>query len=105
MSTENLKIFILMPAAWIMYACRMPWKDLVKRMTEADQVSISGPGTDLRFSIKGIKAIGCSGTHNIPDGEVFSAPSKTVCRAMSPTMLTPFIREPLFRDKIIFSGR
>ncbi len=49
---------------------------LVKRMTEADQVHIAGPGTDLRFSLKGIKAIGCSGTHNIPDGEVFSCPVK-----------------------------
>jgi aminopeptidase len=45
-------------------------------MTEADQVEITGPGTDLRFSMKGIKAIGCGGTHNIPDGEVFSCPVK-----------------------------
>jgi aminopeptidase len=49
---------------------------LITRMTEADQVQITGPGTDLRFSIKGIKAIGCGGTHNIPDGEVFSCPVK-----------------------------
>ena len=47
---------------------------LVERMRNADQVSISGPGTDLNFSIKGIDAVGCSGTHNIPDGEVFSCP-------------------------------
>jgi aminopeptidase len=49
---------------------------LITRMTEADQVQITGPGTDLRFSMKGIKAIGCGGTHNIPDGEVFSCPVK-----------------------------
>ena len=44
------------------------------RMTEADQV-ISGPARPS-FSIKGIKAIGCSGTHNITTGS-FPALSKT----------------------------
>lgn len=47
---------------------------LIKRMSETDAVHIKGPGTDLRFSIKGIPVIGCAGTHNIPDGEVFTAP-------------------------------
>lgn len=47
---------------------------LQKLMEATDQVHITGPGTDLRFSIKGIPAIGCAGTHNIPDGEVFTAP-------------------------------
>lgn len=49
---------------------------LVKRMQDTDLVTITGPGTDLKFSIKGISAIGCGGTHNIPDGEVFSCPVK-----------------------------
>lgn len=43
-------------------------------MEAADQVRITGPDTDLRFSIKDIPVIGCSGSHNIPDGEVFTAP-------------------------------
>ncbi|MFH0982224.1 MAG: aminopeptidase [Planctomycetota bacterium] len=47
---------------------------LKKRMEAADQVKIVGPGTDLRFSIKGIPAIPCDGKLNIPDGEVFTAP-------------------------------
>lgn len=47
---------------------------LQKRMAAAEQVHITGPGTDLRFSTKGINAIACGGTHNIPDGEVFSCP-------------------------------
>lgn len=47
---------------------------LVKRMEAADQVHITGNGTDLRFSIKGMPAIKCDGKLNIPDGEVFSAP-------------------------------
>ncbi len=43
-------------------------------MNRTDEVRIKGPKTDLQFSIKGIGAIVCGGTHNIPDGEVFSCP-------------------------------
>lgn len=49
---------------------------LAKRMKDADQVKIVGPGTELAFSIKGIDAIPCDGKLNIPDGEVFTAPVK-----------------------------
>jgi aminopeptidase len=47
---------------------------LKSQMEKTDQVQIIGPGTDLRFSIKGIPAIICGGRHNIPDGEVFTCP-------------------------------
>ena len=43
-------------------------------MEETDEVHIVGPGTDLRFSIKGIPVIPCAGKNNIPDGECFTAP-------------------------------
>ncbi|MBO9608746.1 MAG: aminopeptidase [Paenibacillaceae bacterium] len=43
-------------------------------MDRTDRVHIVGPGTDLRFSIKGIGAIKCDGVMNIPDGEVYTAP-------------------------------
>lgn len=49
-------------------------KPLTKRMEQADQVKIVGPGTELSFSVKGIAAIPCDGKLNIPDGEVFTAP-------------------------------
>ena len=49
-------------------------KALVALMKRTDQVHINGPGTDLRFSIKGIGAVPCVGERNIPDGEVFSCP-------------------------------
>lgn len=49
---------------------------LQARMVAAGQVHLTGPGTDLRFSIKGIGAVKCDGSHNIPDGEVYSAPVK-----------------------------
>ncbi len=48
---------------------------LVARMLKADRVHIVGPGpTDLRFSIKNVGVVPCSGEMNIPDGECFSAP-------------------------------
>jgi aminopeptidase len=49
-------------------------KALKALMEKTDVVEIKGPGTDLRFSIKGIPAIVCGGDRNIPDGEVFSCP-------------------------------
>jgi len=49
---------------------------LEKRMKKTNQVHLKAPGTDLRFSIKGIGAVMCEGLRNIPDGEVFSCPVK-----------------------------
>jgi aminopeptidase len=49
---------------------------LQKRMNRADKVHLKSPGTDLRFSIKGIGALLAEGKRNIPDGEVFSCPVK-----------------------------
>ena len=51
-------------------------KNLENLMARTDKVHIVGPGTDLNFSIKGMGAIRCSGTANIPDGEVYTAPIK-----------------------------
>lgn len=45
-------------------------------MDRTDQVHLKGPGTDLKFSIKGIPVVKCDGHINIPDGEVFTAPVK-----------------------------
>jgi len=49
---------------------------LVKLIERTDKVRITGPGTDLTFSVKGMPAIKCEGRRNIPDGEVFTAPLK-----------------------------
>jgi aminopeptidase len=47
---------------------------LIELMEKTDKVRIVGPGTNLTFSIKGIPAVKCSGSMNIPDGEVYTAP-------------------------------
>lgn len=49
---------------------------LVDLMNRTDKVHITGPDTDLTFSIKGIDAVKCAGQCNIPDGEVYTAPVK-----------------------------
>ena len=51
-------------------------KPLETLMNKTDQVHITGPGTDLRFSIKGIGSQPCIGDRNIPDGECYSCPVK-----------------------------
>ncbi len=52
-------------------------KPLKELMEKTDKVRIVGPDTNLTFSIKGMPAIPCCGTANIPDGELYTAPIKT----------------------------
>jgi aminopeptidase len=46
----------------------------VEHFKKTDRVRIVGPGTDLKFSIKGINAQKCDGHMNIPDLEIYTAP-------------------------------
>ncbi|MBE2203629.1 MAG: aminopeptidase [Chthoniobacterales bacterium] len=60
------------------YSRMAPGMEALKAlMDKTDRVHLKGPGTDLRFSIKGIGSVTCGGDRNIPDGEVFSCPVKT----------------------------
>ncbi len=54
-----------------MQAAQQPLK---ARMDKAERVRLTGVGTNLEFSLKGLNAIICAGERNIPDGECFSAP-------------------------------
>lgn len=51
-------------------------KPLKELMDRTDRVRILARDTDLQFSIKDIQSIPCCGTHNVPDGECFTAPVK-----------------------------
>ncbi len=53
---------------------RRAMEPLKELMEKTDEVHILGPGTDIRFSIKGLPAVCCAGDKNLPDGELFSAP-------------------------------
>jgi len=76
MSTEAFEDFYF-NVCTLDYRSLQPGMKALKRLMEkTDRVEIKGPGTDLRFSIKGIPAVICGGDRNIPDGEVFSCPVK-----------------------------
>ena len=76
MSTEAFENFYF-DVCTLDYARMKPgMKALADLMKRTDRVHLKGPGTDLRFSIKGIGATPCGGLRNIPDGEVFSCPVK-----------------------------
>jgi len=76
MSTEAFEDFFF-KVCTLDYRKLVPGMKALKTLMEkTDQVQIKSPGTDLRFSIKGIPAIICGGDRNIPDGEVFSCPVK-----------------------------
>jgi aminopeptidase len=51
-------------------------KPLKELMEKTDKVRITGPDTDITFSIKNMKVIPCVGEKNIPDGEIYTAPIK-----------------------------
>ena len=76
MSTEAFEDFFFKVCTLDYRKLQPGMKALKTLMEKTDKVQIKGPGTDLRFSIKGIPAIICGGDRNIPDGEVFSCPVK-----------------------------
>ncbi|MDR3588536.1 MAG: aminopeptidase [Negativicutes bacterium] len=78
---------------------------LVELLERTDKVEITGPGTDLAFSVKGIPSVKCSGLRNIPDGEVYTAPVRDsvngVIRYNTPSLYQGFTYESIsleFRD-------
>ena len=76
MSTEAFESFFFKVCTLDYRKLQPGMKALKTLMEKTDKVQVKGPGTDLRFSIKGIPAIICGGDRNIPDGEVFSCPVK-----------------------------
>lgn len=77
MSTEAFEDFFF-KVCTLDYSRMKPGMAALKSlMDKTNKVHIKGPDTDLRFSIKGIGAVSCGGDRNIPDGEVFSCPTKS----------------------------
>ena len=76
MSTEAFEDFYFRVCLLDYNAIRPAMNALQKLMNKTDQVHITGPGTDLRFSIKDIPTLVSCGNYNIPDGEVFTSPVK-----------------------------
>jgi len=74
MSTEAFEDFYFTVCGLDYHKLQPGMKALKRLMEKTDRVEIKGPGTDIRFSMKGIPAVICGGDRNIPDGEVFSCP-------------------------------
>ena len=74
MSTEAFEDFYF-DVCLLNYKALVPAMNALKKlMNQTDRVEITGPGTDLKFSIKGIPALASGGCYNVPDGEVFTSP-------------------------------
>ena len=74
MSTEAFEDFYFQACLADYPAMRRAAQGLIDLMNKTDKVHLKAPGTDLTFSIRGIPAVPCCGTMNIPDGEVYTAP-------------------------------
>lgn len=75
MSTEAFENFYF-DVCTMNYGKMAEGMEAAKRlMDNTDNVRILGNGTDISFSISGMKAIPCGGQYNIPDGEIFTAPT------------------------------
>jgi aminopeptidase len=74
MSTEQFEDFYFRACTLDYARLAAAMEPLARRMRATDRVRLKGPGTDLRFSIKGIGVVPCEGRRNLPDGECFTAP-------------------------------
>jgi aminopeptidase len=74
-STSSFEDFYFAVTTGVDYAAMAKAMEPAREFLEtAKNVHISGPGTDLRFSIESIPVVPCFGERNIPDGEIYTAP-------------------------------
>jgi len=55
-------------------AARLEQERIVEALKGHDQVAVRGPNCDLRLSIQGRTFLNSCGTHNMPDGEIYTGP-------------------------------
>lgn len=101
MSTEAFEDFFFKVCLLDYKALIPPMNALKQMMDKTDLVEIKGPGTDLKFSIKGIPTLISAGTYNIPDGEVFTSPVINSAEGYI-TYNTPTIYQGIAFDNIRF---
>ena len=80
MSTEQFEDFYFRVCTMDYGRMAEAMEPLKQRMERTDRVRITGPGTDLEFSIRGIPAVKCEGRRNLPDGECYTAPVRDSVR-------------------------
>ncbi|MFZ5807514.1 MAG: aminopeptidase [Verrucomicrobiota bacterium] len=104
MSTEAFEDFYFKVCTLDYARMESGMKALQRLMNRTNQVHIKGPGTDLKFSIKKIGAVTCGGHHNIPDGEVYTAPVKDSVNGIL-TYNAPTVYQGTSFDNIFFEFR
>lgn len=72
---------------------RTAWDRLCARLDEVDHIRVTGPGTDLSFSLADRRWVTFAGEQNLPDGEVATAPVEDT---VSGTLRVP--------DPTVFAG-
>lgn len=73
MSLEKYKKFLFAGTIIDWKSKSRKWKRIAAFLNKSEDVHIIAKNTDLKFSIKGRKAVVSDGTFNMPDGEVFTA--------------------------------
>jgi len=99
MSTEAFEDFFFKVCLYDYKSMVAPMNALKRMMDNTDKVHITGPCTDLHFSIKGIPTVISAGNFNIPDGEVFTCPVKDSVEGYI-TYNTPTIFQGIAFDSI-----
>ncbi|HRZ65975.1 MAG TPA: aminopeptidase, partial [Spirochaetia bacterium] len=74
MSTERFEDYYFDACLFDYAKLSAAMRKLADRMERTDKVRITGRGTELELSIKGIPAVVLDGHINVPDGEVYTAP-------------------------------
>ncbi|UQT43386.1 hypothetical protein M5E88_11850 [Akkermansia muciniphila] len=95
MSTEEFEDFYFRTCLMDYAALRPAMRKLAAMMEKAEYVKITGPGTDISFSIKGLPAIPCAGNAICPTEKCSPPPSST-----APTATFPSIRPACSRESL-----
>lgn len=105
MSTEAFEDFYFQVCAGVDYGkMATAMEPLQALMDRTDRVHITGPGTDLTFSKKGIATIPCSGESNIPDGEIFTCPVRDSVNGVIQFNCETLYRGTIFNNiRLVFS--
>ncbi len=101
MSTEGFKDFYFQVCNMDYGKLSQAMDPLAELMRTTDKVRITGPGTDISFSIKGIGSKKCDGHANIPDGEVYTAPVRDSVNGVI-SYNTPSEKDGFKYDNIVF---
>jgi aminopeptidase len=102
MSTQGFEDFCLAVSTLDYARMDEAMDPLVDLMSRTDRVRITGPGTDISFSIKGIPVLKAAGKNNIPDGEVYTSPVRDSVNG-TVSFNTPSLEDGVTYERVRFT--